>query len=135
MIDRGCVAATVLALATAVGCATTTPPPPQLPADGLVTLRPGQTSAVAGGPVLVRFDGVDNDSRCPADAAGIQAGAATVKISVIVSDGRRVYELRTPGGAPVAHGALTISVEQLDPPPVGSRPIRPADYRLTLRLR
>jgi hypothetical protein len=135
LINRARVAGAVVALAVAAGCATTAPPAPQGPVDALLTLSPGQTAAVASAPVRVRFDGVKNDSRCPADAACIQAGEAIVAITVVASDRRQAYELRAPGATPVVHDGLTIAVERLDPPPAGSRPIRPADYRLTLRVR
>jgi len=134
LIDRGRVVGAVVALTVSAGCATTAPRAPQGPVNALLTLSPGQTSAVAGGPVRVRFDGVKSDSRCPADAACIQAGEAIVTITVVASDRRQAYELRVPGATPVVHDGLTVAVERLDPPPAGSRPIRPADYRLTLRV-
>ena len=126
----------VLAAALTVSCATTAIPRAQGAADVVLTLTPGQRSAVDAVPVRVRFDGVDNDSRCPADAACIQAGDAVVAITVTGADRRRQkYELHTTGATSVVHDGLTISVEGLEPRPAGSRPIRPAEYRLTLRVR
>jgi hypothetical protein len=124
----------------AAACATAAPPSNSSgsapPGDGVLTLAPGQTVPVAGEPVRVRFDRVENDSRCPADVACIQAGEAVVGITVIAAAGRlQRYELHTTGATSAVHDGLTISLEMLDPRPAGSRPIRPADYRLTLRVR
>ena len=129
-------AAAVFVAALAVACATA-PPPAQGAGADVLTLAPGQAAAVdAAGSIRVRFDGVQNDSRCPADVACIQAGDAVVGIIVIAADGsRQRYELHTTGATAVVHNGLTIALETLDPRPVGSRPIRPADYRLTLRVR
>jgi hypothetical protein len=138
----GMLLAGTLVAALAAACATAAPrAPAQGSGDGLLTLAPGQTSsvqmaAIGIGPMRVRFDGVENDSRCPADVACIHAGDAVVGISVTAVAGTRAtYELHTTGATSVVHDGLTISVEGLDPRPVGSRPIRPADYRLTLRVR
>jgi len=130
----------VLAAVLVAACATAAPRA-QEPGDTRLTLAPGQTSSVQrsaadGGAVRVRFDGVESDSRCPADAACIQAGDAVVGITVTAAGGSRArYELHTTGATSVVHDGLTISLEGLEPRPAGSRPIRPADYRLTLRVR
>jgi len=121
--------------ALAASCATT-PPPSSGRSEGLLTLAPSQTSPVEGESLRVRFDGVQNDSRCPADAACIQAGEAVVGITVVAADGgRQSYELHTTGATSLVHAGVTIALEGLEPRPVSSRPIRPADYRLTLRAR
>jgi len=131
-------AGAVFVAALAVACATAPPPAQGAGADAdELTLSPGQAAAVdAAGSLRVRFDGVQNDSRCPTDVACIQAGDAVVGITVIGADrSRQRYELHTTGASAVVHNGLTIALETLDPRPVGSRPIRPADYRLTLRVR
>jgi hypothetical protein len=71
----------------------------------------------------------------PADVVCIQAGEAVVRITVIAGDGnRRSYELRTTGATSVVHDGVTIAIEGVEPRPVSARSIRPADYRLTLRV-
>jgi hypothetical protein len=128
-------AGAVFVAALAVACATV--PPAQGAGADVLTLAPGQAAAVdAAGSLRVRFDGVQNDSRCPADVACIQAGDAVVGITVIAADrSRQRYELHTTGATAVVHNGVTIALETLDPRPVSSRSIRPADYRLTLRVR
>jgi hypothetical protein len=126
----------VFVAALAVACATA-PPPARGAGPDVLTLAPGQAAAVdAAGSLRVRFDSVETDSRCPADVACIQAGDALVRITVIAADrsGQR-YALHTTGASSVVHDGLTIALEALDPRPVSSRPIRPAEYRLTLRVR
>ena len=128
-------AGAVFVAALAVACATA-PPPAQGAGADVLTLAPGQAAAVDAGALRVRFDGVQNDSRCPADVACIQAGDAVVGITLIAADrSQQRYELHTTGATAVVHTGLTIALETLDPRPVSSRSIRPADYRLTLRVR
>ena len=125
--------ATLLASLVA-GCAPTAPPQ-SAPGSDLLTLAPGQTSPVPSERLRLKFDEVLSDSRCPSDVTCIQAGEAVVAVTAIAADGtRQRYELHTSGATSVVHGALTISLEGLEPRPVSSRPIRPADYRLTLRV-
>jgi len=128
----------VVVAALTVACASAPPPAPGANAGaGVLRLAPAQAATVeAAGSLRVRFDGVENDSRCPADVACIQAGDAVVGITVIAADrSQQRYELHTTGATFVVHDGLTIALEALDPRPVGARPIRPADYRLTLRVR
>ena len=83
----------------------------------------------------LKFDQVVSDSRCPSDVACIQAGEAVVAVIVIgAGRARQRYEVHTSGATSVVHAGLTIACEGLEPRPVSSRPIRPSDYRLTLRL-
>ena len=104
--------------------------------SGLLTLAPGQTTPVPGEGLQLKFDQVVSDSRCPSDVACIQAGEAVVAVIVIGADrARQRYEIHTSGATSVVHTGLMISLEALEPRPVSSRPTRPADYRVTLRVR
>ena len=116
------------------GCAPSAQPQ-SVPGSDLLTLAPGQTSPVLGEKLRVKFDEVLSDSRCPSDVNCIQAGEAVVAVTAIAADGtRQRHEMHTSGVTSVVHGALTISLEGLEPRPVSSRPTRPADYRVTLRV-
>jgi hypothetical protein len=83
--------------------------------------------------VQVRFDRVVSDSRCPTDVYCVQAGDAVVKITVTGDGGTQTDELHTGAGGPhsTARSGLTISLEDLSPQPLSSRPIPPGDYRAT----
>jgi hypothetical protein len=131
---RGAVATAALLASLFVACAPA--PAPQSSANGRrLILAPGQTSPVPGEGVQLKFDEVLSDSRCPSDVACIQAGEAVVAVTVIAADRtRQRYEVHTSGATSLVHAGLTISCEGLEPRPVSSRPIRPADYRLTLRV-
>jgi hypothetical protein len=123
-----------LALA-ALGCASNPPALPSGPVNQRVVLGPGETADVAGAAIGVRFESVVNDSRCPGDATCIQAGSATVRISVLPNGGGLVsYDVNTLNLPPTRHGDVTITLENLAPYPFASRPTAPSDYRATLRI-
>jgi hypothetical protein len=82
----------------------------------------------------VRFVRVDGDSRCPADVACITAGEALVRIAIEVDSDGAERELRTSNHQPVIHGGVRVELMKLEPYPLSSRPIQPADYRATLRI-
>jgi hypothetical protein len=126
--------AAALAL-TFTACATGSLNGPGGPVDLRVVLAPGQ-QAVVPGTGAVRFDGVNNDSRCPGDAICVWAGDATVRVVVTASDGASTsFELHTFDLKPVEHLGLTIALEALSPYPFASKgPIPPADYRVTLKI-
>ena len=107
---------------------------PTAPLNSEFTLAPGETRAVEGASMTVRFEGVSGDSRCPADAFCIQGGSADVRLTVGGEGGPRVYVIRTGDMQPVKHGELTISLVQLAPYPFSSRTIAPEEYRATLKV-
>ena len=133
---RSAVASAVALLAAVLtACGPTTAPVTNRGSEPVLTLRPGQTSKSGAAGLRVKFENVVSDSRCPADVVCIQAGEAVVRITVIGGDGnRRSYELRTTGATSVVHDGVTIAIEGVEPRPVSARSIRPADYRLTLRV-
>jgi hypothetical protein len=98
------------------------------------TLAPGDTARIAETAIRIRFEGVFNDTRCPADAMCIQGGDALVRIHVLSeSPEAQTYDLHTGSMQPVTHEGLTIVLVELMPYPFTSRPpIAPGDYRATL---
>ncbi len=124
-----------LALGALVPACTESPSEPDRPVDVVLTLAPGQTSAVAGTSLTVRFVGVTGDSRCPADAVCILGGSATVVFEVSLDGGStQRIELQTAGSRPATYGRFTVSLTQLSPFPFSARPIAPEEYRATLRI-
>lgn len=107
---------------------------PTYPLDSRFTLAPGELAGIERAGVRVRFNGVEGDSRCPADAVCVWGGDARVLVSVLSADGRADYELHTGDMQPVRHGSLTIALEELAPYPFSSSAIDPGDYRATLRV-
>ncbi len=98
-------------------------------------LAPGESAAIDDTSIRIRFNGVEGDSRCPADAVCITGGDALVKIDVLESGGRVTpLVLHTGDMRPVTHGDLTIALVQLQPYPFSSRTIDPSEYRATLKV-
>lgn len=98
------------------------------------TLAPGEQAHLASTTTYIAFDGVEGDSRCPADAICIQGGDALVKIRVIDGSHKVGYDLHTGDMKPVTHESLTIALVALSPYPFSSSPIKPGDYRATLKV-
>ncbi len=124
----------IMPVALVVACSAS-PSRPNGPIDEQLTLAPGQTAAVPGTPVQLRFVGVTGDSRCPADALCIQGGDAVVALDLLQPSGRSDrLELHTGNLQPARHGMFTISLVELSPYPFSSRPIAPGDYRARIRV-
>jgi hypothetical protein len=86
--------------------------------------------------LVVHFDRVVNDSRCPSDVQCITAGDATVVVTA-VNDGAAPsrYELHTDDGAREAmHGNFRLSLISLKPVPTSTQPVPASAYVLTLRV-
>ena len=124
-----------LAVGALVPACTESPSEPAKPVDLSLTLAAGQTSAVAGTALTLRFVGVTNDSRCPADALCILGGSATVVLEVSSNGGStQRIELQTGDNKPASYDRFTLAIVELSPYPFSARPIEPGEYRLTLRI-
>jgi hypothetical protein len=129
---RACVTSALLLLA---GISCSDPPTAPSPLDQRFTLAPGEMAQLAEPSIGVRFDGVSNDSRCPADALCLLGGDALVHVTVVAGSSVTPYELHTGSMEPVRHGDLTVALETLMPYPFSSLPpIGPSDYRATIRV-
>jgi hypothetical protein len=122
----------VLVLVSALACSGSSPTAPVPPSRQQFVLGPGQSAAVQGTTLALRFDAVVGDSRCPADALCVLGGDAIVKVSVVTATSAQAYELRTGAMQPFTYADLTVSLVQLEPYPFSARPIEPSDYRATL---
>jgi len=107
---------------------------PSVPLDREFVLAPGEAANVEAANVRIRFEGVEGDSRCPADAICIQGGDAVVRILVLTAWQAQDYALHTGDMRPVRHADLTIRLVELSPYPFSSRTIKPDEYRATLRV-
>lgn len=108
-----------------------------------VILKAGQSAMLAASADLrIGFDGVLADSRCPKGEQCLRAGEAIVKVWLQRAAGpRQVLELAGPvaesqrqAPLPQAMGHQFIFI-RLEPYPVSSRAVLPADYVLTLSVR
>jgi hypothetical protein len=118
-------------LAVSMAACSSSPTAPTEPA--IVTMAPGQSTQV--GALSVKFVGVTIDTRCPANALCIQVGDAFVALETTVFRGRREFELQilNPTKRSTTHGSYSIELQEVSPYPFGE-PIKPADYRITLRI-
>jgi hypothetical protein len=101
------------------------------------SLRVGETAGVVTSQVidLIRFNGVSQDSRCPADVQCITAGSATVLLSVQTAVAVHDVTLEVP-----PEGTVEQVVDELTIVAFGVRPnaqagvtIQPLDYVVGLR--
>ena len=119
-------------LVLVTGCSGS-PTGPTVPLNSEFVLAPGGAALIEGASMTIKFNGVTGDSRCPADAICVQGGDAIVRLTVTSTGGSRDHELHTGDMRPVTHEDVTISLVQLTPYPFSSSPIRPGDYRATLK--
>src|SRR5687767_13015512 len=121
---------TTLIAASIAACSSS----PTAPTDPtIVTMAPGQSSQV--GALSVKFVGVTIDTRCPANALCIQVGDAFVALEATTLGVKRSFELQilNPTNRSTTLGAYSIELKEVSPYPFGE-PIKPADYRVTLRI-
>ena len=123
----------IMCLLAATACSES-PTGPTVPLDTEFALAPGDSRAIGGTTLTIRFNGVAGDSRCPADSVCIQGGSAEVRITAASDESTRDLVLMTGDMRPVQHGPFTIALVQLAPYPFSSRTIAPEDYRATLRV-
>jgi len=109
---------------------------PSVPTGRDFELKVGESVSLSGTDLRVRFDQVESDSRCPADAICVWAGEAVVALTVIHSGGADRLALHTEPGTPreASVGDWVLVLTGLQPYPFSGRPITAADYRATLRV-
>jgi hypothetical protein len=107
-----------------------------VPLDRDFDLQVGARAEVEGSDVVIEFQEVTSDSRCPEGVQCIQAGDATVRLAVRGGGGgTRAVELHThdePNEA--VHGTYFVRLVSLRPYPRDGQQIRPGDYVATLRV-
>ena len=119
-------------------CSMTEPARPvQVEVGKSFSLRAGETARAVEPALLIGFEAVTSDSRCPKGERCIVAGDATVRVWVQQGSGpRQTRELHV---APGAEQALPVSGHELrliglEPAAVSGRPIAKADYVATFTL-
>ena len=124
-----------LVLVASLACAASRPVEPTLDRD--FEVAGGSSAQVDGTDLVIRFEAVPNDSRCPVDVQCITAGDATVALRVEGGGAEaQTIELHTldePREA--AHGGYVVALVILRPRPVSTGPTPLGKYRATLRVR
>ncbi|MBM4406597.1 MAG: hypothetical protein FJ039_10550 [Chloroflexi bacterium] len=130
---------------------TTTPRPTASPVPGSgytqvavnapFTLKVGGYAELAGAQVLIAFNEVVNDSRCPVDVTCIRAGEATVVLSISSSNPaikapvvllKLVVGGEHPAAAAGSAYGYSFTALELKPAPRSTQPIAQGDYVATL---
>ncbi len=106
----------------------------QIVGDTLV-LAPGQEVRV--GILGVAFLEVSSDSRCPTDVVCVWAGDAAVEIGLSAGEGPThpftLHTLSYPASS-VEFGGYRVTLLELAPQPISTRPIPPDGYRAHLQV-
>jgi len=125
----------ILCAGVLAGCAGNPTRPSQLAFGESFELHPGASASLSGG-LMITFDRVESDSRCPMDALCVWAGDAIVTVSLSkAADGRVQRELHTdPRASEASYLAYSIKLVALAPYPRSDRQIRPQDYVATLTV-
>jgi hypothetical protein len=99
------------------------------------TVGVGKSASIRDTDLVVRFERVTSDSRCPSDAQCITAGDATVEVSTTAGSAPASrYALHTDGPREVVAGPYRLTLVDLKPLPTSARPVNAGDYVLTLRV-
>jgi hypothetical protein len=115
------------------GCARN--PTPTFPLGASFDLRFGGTAVVPGG-LIIRFDEIKSESRCPIDAACVWEGEAVIVLG-LTEPGRLRVPLQwstAPAGKIVSHRNYTIELVELQPYPRAGQPRNDSAYVATLKV-
>jgi hypothetical protein len=101
------------------------------------TVKAGTSATVGTERVVVLFERVLSDSRCPKDVQCIQAGEAVVRTRVTLRGQEpETVDLSTNPRANTAEvGTYVLELTALDPAPLVSRETHPGDFRATFLLK
>ena len=105
-----------------------------VPLESPFDLKVGRSAVLPGG-LMVTFDSVTSDSRCPMDAICVTAGEATIAMTLSGRAARVQREWRTnPSNYRVSYDDYQIELRALQPYPSGGRTIAQGDYVATLQV-
>jgi len=124
-----------LTLVGSLACASSRPGEPALDRD--FEVAGGSSARVDDTDLVIRFEAVPNDSRCPVDVQCITEGDATVALRLEGGGAAgRTAELHTLDEPKEAtQGAYVVALVALAPRPVSNRPTPLREYKATLRVR
>ena len=120
-----------LGLAAALAGCGSDPIAPQVGEEFILSI--GQSATIAGRGITITFQDVTEDSRCPSDVVCIQAGNATVAVTVSSDLTKADLEIKTSGPSSVTIADdLELTLQELDPYPHTAHPQAKDDYRARL---
>ena len=111
--------------------------PAEIPMDREFELKIGQEAMIKGERLKAKFISVLEDSRCPKGVQCIQAGQG--RVAVQLKNGNKkpeTVELSTAAtGQEMDFNGYQVKLISLNPYPIMDRPLKPADYVLTLTVK
>jgi hypothetical protein len=99
-------------------------------------LAPRQNASISSTGLMVRFERVTADSRCPRDVTCVWSGSAALRLEIVKNGIPQWAGTLNTHEEPrqVALGDHELRVIALTPDPVSTKPIQENEYRLTLRV-
>ncbi len=112
-----------------------------VPLGETFSLAVGESATIDGEDLVLTFDGVPRDNRCPKDVQCIVAGAATVVLTAESGgaagrgEGRELTFDVPPGGTAMGpFDGLEITVVKVEPAAISTRRIEAEEYVATLKV-
>lgn len=105
-----------------------------VPVGETFTLAVGASESFEGADLVLTFDGVRSDNRCPPTVQCIVAGAARVVLEAERGDGdptELVFAVPPGGSAAERLGDLLITITEVEPETHPARRIEPEEYVVT----
>ena len=102
----------------------------------IFTIGVGQSARINGEDMIIKFDEVIGDSRCPQNVTCVWAGVASSRVTIIYKGVNYALALNQPGLTDQAKEVFidyTLSFS-LNPYPIAGKEISPKDYRLTMTV-
>jgi hypothetical protein len=101
-----------------------------------VELRPGESVRIEALDLMVTFDAVLEDSRCPLEVCCIWEGDAAVRLILTADTGGSETAILHTSQAPwkADYRGATFRLEDLRPHPTTPGPLDPDQYRAVLRV-
>jgi hypothetical protein len=125
--------AALFGLVALVACAPVRSEVPTVPVNTDFDVAVGGMARIQESQLLVRFDTVTEDSRCPTDVECVWEGNATARITVDSAGVAAVGELKTSPKQPVTAFGWMFELRQLRPSRSTQSVPKPRDYVITLR--
>lgn len=100
-------------------------------------LRPGEAAAIADELLVVTFEGVSSDSRCPSNVVCIRAGEGVVELALRrlpSTTGRLTLKTDPLDETTGRFEGYAVRLDTLQPYPAAPEPIPAADYRVRLTV-
>lgn len=123
----------LISLAGIAACAPVRSDVPTVPVNTDFDVAIGAMARIQDSDLVVRFDTVTEDSRCPEDVECVWEGNATARVTVDSAGTATVAEFRTSQPQPVRSFGWAFELRELRPARTTQAVPKPRDYVITLR--